>query len=207
MKLEFETLADIAADTTLADSDIVKHPDRPGWSTTVGELRAAQGLSAEQRRTWEAELGRRVGAACTIVSFNANLGTGRYQTVLSGGETVTRPFATSGDFILTPTYPSSVNAGGPKKGQKATATPAPDPYAKELAARGAEHRTPEQKADDDYKALRTAEFAAESRRRDEHFTAHPSPRLTAAELKTYASPDVYGDGIKALQARAAKETK
>jgi len=202
MKIEFETLADIAADTTLADSDIVKHPDRPGWSTTVGELRAAQGLSAEQRTNWERELGRRVGATATILSVNDNLGTGTFETTLTGGHTARKPFTFSGTTITTPTFAPSVNAGGRKKGQEATATPAPDPYAKDIAALRAasEHRTPEQTFEAEYKVTRFAALAAEHERLDAHLAAHPSPpRLTTAEVKSYAPPDPYKADLDKLR--------
>jgi len=159
-------------------------------------------LDHDQLTAFELELGRRIGATATIVKFDANTGLGRYQTVLVTGETVTRPFTASADAILTPTFAPSVNAGGPNKGKEVTGKfAAPDTYKKALERRAAE-ATPEQKADDDFKALRTAEFAAEARRRDEHIAAHP--RLTTAEAKTYPPPDAYAPDLQKLRERDAR---
>jgi hypothetical protein len=39
--LQFDTIEQIINDRSLADDDLVTHPDEPGWQKTVGELRLA----------------------------------------------------------------------------------------------------------------------------------------------------------------------
>jgi hypothetical protein len=75
----------------------------------------------------------------------------------------------------------------------------PDPFTRELAVLKAASATPLSTFEDEYKASRREALATESHQRDDHFAAHPSPRLTLAELADYAAPDPYAAGIKALQ--------
>jgi hypothetical protein len=210
MKLEFQTLTDIAADTTLDDGDLVKDVDDPNFCITVGALRCAQAIDAEQRRAWEREIGRRIGAAATIIAVNDNLGTGTFKTLGPHGLPTSKPFTFSGSVILTPAFAGTVNAGGPLKGEVGKVTPAPDPYQKELAALRAASATPETTFEDSLKADRMRDLAAEHRRLDAHVDAHRAETLrTAAGRQSYPPPNPYEGGIKQLRERdaRAKEAK
>jgi hypothetical protein len=81
----------------------------------------------------------------------------------------------------------------------------PDPWGPGLAAMRAASATPPPTFEDKWKADRLAALAIEHAKIDAHIAVHPSPpRLTTAELKTYAPPNPYEAGIKALQAKKAK---
>jgi hypothetical protein len=137
MKLEFETLAEIVADPTLDDNDLVKDVTDPGWYVTVGELRDI------------------------IQPQNDQIVAGAYLP--------------------------------------------PDPYAKDLAALRAAEATPESTFEEEWKKRRLSEFEAEARQRDAHIATHPSPpRLTTAELKTYAPPDPWKADLEKLRERDAR---
>ena len=58
-RIEYDTLEAIAADDTLHNDDLVKDPDRPDWSITVGELR--QGVERIRHRGDDAQAKRLEG--------------------------------------------------------------------------------------------------------------------------------------------------
>ena len=90
-----------------------------------------------------------------------------------------------------------LNAGTIAQMRAAGSFPVPDPYATALAAMRAASNTD---FDASWKADRHAALTAEHRRLDAHLTARPSPpRLTAAEVKSYAPPDPYAAGIAAMR--------
>lgn len=197
-RLEYSTLADIAADPSLDDLDLVKCDDNPDWQMTVRELRAAQEASLDQRTSFERELGRRVGGPVRVLTTNANLGTGTY--TIDG--TTPKPFTFTGTTILTPTFVGTVNAGGPLKGQVGEPTPSPDPYAKDLAALRAASATPLSTFEAEWKAERTREFERTRATLD----AEPlEPRLTAAERAEVPDPpNPWKEGIALLRERDAR---
>jgi hypothetical protein len=75
----------------------------------------------------------------------------------------------------------------------------PDPYREPIAKLKAAESTPESHAEDDYKAARTAEFAAEHARFAARRDETPEPRLTAAELSDYVAPDLYKAGLDKMR--------
>jgi len=80
----------------------------------------------------------------------------------------------------------------------------PDPYAAGLAQLRAATATPLSTFEDQYKASRLRELAAEYDRAAAHLEVNPSPRLTAAEATEYAAPNPYEAGLKALRAKKTR---
>lgn len=76
---------------------------------------------------------------------------------------------------------------------------APDGYAAALAKLRAANATPESTFADRYAAERTRALDDEHARHAARLAERPTPRLTAAELSTYAPPNGYAAGLAALK--------
>jgi hypothetical protein len=75
-----------------------------------------------------------------------------------------------------------------------------DPYLAGLTAMRAAEATALSTFEDGLKRSRLADLKAEYERHDAAIAARPrAPRLTAAELAKYASPDPYAEGIRKLR--------
>ena len=78
----------------------------------------------------------------------------------------------------------------------------PDIYAGPLAIMRAASLRSSTSFEDTWKAQRAAEFAAQRDRMARHVDAHPSaPRLTTAEVKSYAPPDAYAADLAKMRNR------
>ena len=84
-------------------------------------------------------------------------------------------------------------------------TPAPDPYAADLAKLRSATSTPLRDFEDRYRQERLAALDAEHRAMDAYIAAHPRPRLTTAELAEFKATDPYAVSLTTLRASTDRE--